>query len=373
MDSQNTPLHKNLWHRDFIALIIAELMITTSVYMQIPLFLQRYIDTTWLIHKELGIAVGLFGIGLFAIGPFTNWLIQHYRRNKVYILSTVGMLFVLLFISMLDYESRTTDSTFNILLYISCFLFGCFYSLSKRTLTGVLMIDKCESYNRTDANVAASWISRFSLSAGPAIAVVAMTMTNSVDTDIIANSCIIFAIILVCTVRFPFKTPDDNVNIISTDRFFYSHGIKYFLALAVIYIIIGLIISLERSVMFYGMLLGGFVVAMITGHYFVRSTKKISVIIGLIFMVVTFLSIALYKSNPYAEYMVPLFLGCSTGYIGSYMLHKYINASIHCERSTAISSYFLACEGGLAGGICISYMFFDNPYITQMHDLLQSL
>ena len=370
MDSLNTPLHKHLWHRDFIALIISELLITASVYMQIPLFLQRYIDTTWLVHKELGIAVGLFGIGLFAIGPFTNWLIQHYRRNKVYVFSTIGMLLILLFISMLDYESRITDSTFNALFYISCFMFGCFYSLSKRTLTGVLMIDKCESYNRTEANVVASWISRISLSVGPAVAVVAMTTTNNVDTDIIANSCLILAIILVCLVRFPFKTPDDNVSVVSADRFFYSHGIKYFLILAAVYAIIGMIISLEHTVLFYAMLFGGFIVVMITSHFFIRNSKKISVVLGLIFMLAAFLFIV-YREYPYADYIVPLFLGCSTGYIGSYMLHKYIDSSIHCKRSTAISSYFLACEGGLACGICLSYIFFDNQYISPLYDLFK--
>ena len=370
MDSLNTPLHKHLWHRDFIALIISELLITASVYMQIPLFLQRYIDSTWLVHKELGIAVGMFGIGLFAIGPFTNWLIQHYRRNKVYVFSTIGMLLILLFISMLDYESRITDSTFNALFYISCFMFGCFYSLSKRTLTGVLMIDKCESYNRTEANVVASWISRISLSVGPAVAVVAMTTTNNVDTDIIANSCLILAIILVCLVRFPFKTPDDNVSVVSADRFFYSHGIKYFLILAAVYAIIGMIISLEHTVLFYAMLFGGFIVVMITSHFFIRSSKKISVVLGLIFMMAAFVFIV-YRENTYADYIVPLFLGCSTGYIGSYMLHKYIDSSIHCKRSTAKSSYFLACEGGLACGICLSYIFFDNQYISPLYDLFK--
>ena len=47
-------------------------MITASVYMQIPLFLQRYINSECTIQKGLGVAVSMFGIGLFAIGPFTN-------------------------------------------------------------------------------------------------------------------------------------------------------------------------------------------------------------------------------------------------------------------------------------------------------------
>lgn len=347
-------------------------MITASVYMQIPLFLQRYINSECTIQKGLGVAVSMFGIGLFAIGPFTNWLIQRYRRNKVFIFSTIGMLSVLLFMSVYGYASRITETSSGTLLKISCFLFGCFYSLSKRTLTGVLMIDKCESYNRTDANVAASWVSRFSLSVGPAVAVVAMTMTDCIDTDIMANACIAVTILLVSIIRFPFKSPDENVNIISTDRFFYSHGIKYFVLLAAIYVVFGMIVSFAHSVMFYGILSAGFAIAMIGGHYFIRSTKRLSVIIGLICMLTAFIFIIMCRCLPFTDYTVPLLLGCGTGYIGSYVLHKYIDAGIHCERSTAISSYFLACEGGLAGGICISYLFIDNQFMAQFHNMLHS-
>lgn len=124
--------------------------------------------------------------------------------------------------------------------------------------------------------------------------------------------------------------------------------------------------------MFYGFLSAGFALAMIGGHYFVRSTKKLSVIIGLICMLTAFIFIILCRCLPFTDYTVPLLLGCGTGYIGSYVLHKYIDAGIHCERSTAISSYFLACEGGFAGGICISYMFIDNQIMAQFHKILQS-
>ena len=160
------------------------------------------------------------------------------------------------------------------------------------------------------------------------------------------------------------------MSVVSADRFFYSHGIKYFLILAAVYAIIGMIISLEHTVLFYAMLFGGFIVVMITSHFFIRSSKKISVVLGLIFMLAAFLFIV-YREYPYADYIVPLFLGCSTGYIGSYMLHKYIDSSIHCKRSTAISSYFLACEGGLACGICLSYIFFDNQYMSPLYNLFQ--
>ena len=120
MDSFSMPSHKKLWRKDFIILIIAELMITASVYMQIPLFLQRYINSECTIQKGLGVAVSMFGIGLFAIGPFTNWLIQRYRRNKVFIFSTAGMLSVLLFMSVYGYESRMADESAGILLKIFC-------------------------------------------------------------------------------------------------------------------------------------------------------------------------------------------------------------------------------------------------------------
>ena len=83
MDTQNTPVHISLWHADFWILAIANLLITMSVYLLIPILpVWMYSDTS-LSHRDVGMVMGAYGVGLFLLGGFCNWFVQRYRRREV--------------------------------------------------------------------------------------------------------------------------------------------------------------------------------------------------------------------------------------------------------------------------------------------------
>ena len=65
MNSQNTPVHIRLWHRDFWLMAIANLLLTSAVYMLVPTMPQWLVETQGLTIVESGIAMATFGVGLF--------------------------------------------------------------------------------------------------------------------------------------------------------------------------------------------------------------------------------------------------------------------------------------------------------------------
>ena len=107
MNTQNTPIHVRLWHRDFWLLSLASLLLTMSVYVLVPSFPVWLLETEKLSAAEVGISMAAFAIGLYGFGIFCSWLVQRFRRNNVCILSIatlIGSLSILYYIHGLRSE-----------------------------------------------------------------------------------------------------------------------------------------------------------------------------------------------------------------------------------------------------------------------------
>lgn len=66
MDTQNTPVHIKLWHKDFWRLCFANLLLMSSVYMlvfAIPYFLLQEKFQMW----QIGCVLLAYGFGLFCL------------------------------------------------------------------------------------------------------------------------------------------------------------------------------------------------------------------------------------------------------------------------------------------------------------------
>lgn len=83
MDTQNTLVHVRHWHREFWLIAVANLLLTMTVYILIPVM------PSWLMTEEnfssweTGLAMGAFGCGLFLFGSICSYLVQRFRRNIV--------------------------------------------------------------------------------------------------------------------------------------------------------------------------------------------------------------------------------------------------------------------------------------------------
>ena len=355
MDTQNTPVHISLWHADFWILAITNLLITMSVYMLIPILPVWMLGSAGFSQQAVGIVMGVYGIGLFLLGGFCNWLVQRYRRNRVCLWAIALVFLALLGCWLVERELHQSWLQYRVLLFLRL-VQGAGFGLVQMILSSTLIIDKSESFQRTEANHASAWFGRFALSLGPMLSIVFARTTFS---PILASAALaLAAYILLATVKFPFRTPDDGVKKISGDRFFLPVAKWLFLNLFLICLSVGILMSTQFTAMFYAMVMVGFAVALLAERFaFVDADLKSQVVAGSI-LIAAALVMILTRKQMIVNYISPVFVGLGIGLIGSRFLLFFIKLSKHCQRGTAVSTYMLGWESGLAAGLFVGYFFF---------------
>jgi len=353
MNSQNTPVHIHLWHHDFWRMAIANMLLTMSVYMFIPVFPLWLIAGGQLDTVQIGLALGAFGLGLYLLGAFATYLVQHYRRNLVCVFAILGMIASLALLYYLN--GRLASMCSFSLILAQRLAFGATFGLAQMVLCSTLIIDTSESFQRTEANHSASWFARFSLSLGPMVGLIVYPLLGFQSVLLAAGGCLLVAFILILLVNFPFRAPDDHVPMVSLDRFFLPHGMMLFVNLLLITLAAGLIMSLQLPVQFYSMMMVGFLLAILAQRFVFREAElKSEVVTGLLLMGAALLMM-LTRSQSIVGYVAPLFIGFSLGIIGSRFLLFFIKLSRHCQRGTSQSTFMLGWESGLAFGLGLGY------------------
>jgi len=357
MNTQNTPIHMRLWHRDFWLVAVANLLLSTTVMMLIPMLPKWMLYTDGLTTEETGVAMAAFALGLFLPGAFCSYLIQRYRRNQVCVWA---MLLLGLTVLPPLYVHHISYSVVVAMRIAQGFAF----SLAQMVLMSTLIIDTCESNQRTEANHSVTWFGRFAFSLGPLVALFVNHMIGFQMVLLVAGGCCVVAAMLVLTVHIPFRTPDDNVSIISFDRFLLTSGWPLMITLMVISSSIGLLLSLPLTMEFYALLMVGFLLALLAQRFvFPDAELKSEVVTGLILLIAAQLIMLFAPSSPLCS---PL-LGLGLGLVGARFLLFFIKLSRHCQRGTAQSTYLLGWESGLSLGVGVGYYAFSNSHVDLLH------
>lgn len=359
MDTQNTPIHIKLWHRDFWRLCFANLLLMTSVCMLIigiPYFMTIEGYRYW----QIGVVAGAYGFGLFLLGGFCSYLLQRYRRNRVCL---VSICCVAISLVALYYLETFWNIKFGFgVLVATRVVQGAFLGLAQMALTSTLVIDTCESFQRTEANYITSWFARLSIATGPIIAWLVDDFSDMHLIFPLASLLALGAFVLVSLVNFPFKAPAEHLPLFSYDRFFLPQGIPLFINIVLILIGAGMYFAIPHNLTVYLMFLLGLLMAIVAEKYvFADADLKSQALVGLVLMgAAEFISL---NDQDFAvEVLVPLLLGMGIGVIGSRFLLFYIKLAKHCQRGTSTSSFFLAWEFGLSLGIAIGFMFLEKAY-----------
>lgn len=367
MDTQNTPVHIKLWHREFWMMVFANLLLMMSAYMLIPA-LPPYLLQEGYSCLQVGCVMGAYGVGVFVLGTFCSYLIQRYRRNHVCQYSILAVALCVAAQYYLDFMINVKMEFWALVL--SRFAQGAFLGLAEMTLASTLIIDTCESFQRTEANYTASWFARFALSLGPVASLLIFKFFNYQGVLLASVVSALLSFLLISMIKFPFKAPSDTMSVFSLDRFFLPQGILLFVNLAMITCVIGMLLSLHETETFYGMLMGGFVIALWAEKYvFPDADLKSEVLTGLILLIASIL-IFFSKQQTAIELISPAMIGFSIGIIGSRFLLFYIKLAKHCQRGTSQSSFFLSWEFGLHLGLFLGIGFLGNHAVGALEGYL---
>ena len=353
MNVQNTPVHIKLWHRDFWLLSFASLLLTVAVYVLIPVMPKWLMDVEHFTPAQTGRAMGVFGLGLYVFGALCSWLVQQYRRNVV---CMWAIIFIALDVALLWYmdAQRTISVDFTIVM-LQRFLLGAAFGLAQMVLASTLIIDTCESFQRTEANHSVSWFTRFALSLGPLAGLLLYECYGFNGVMLASVGCAVGAFLLVKLVAFPFRTPEEGVHVASLDRFYLPHGTVLFVNFLLVSTVVGLLLSMPMQPISYALMMGGFLLALLAQRFVFRDAElKSEIISGLLLMVAALLILLVAPQSPIS----PVLIGLSVGVIGARYLLFFIKLSRHCQRGTSQSTYFLGWETGLALGLALGYGVF---------------
>ena len=363
MNAQNTSVHIRLWQYEFWLLAFSEFLLSMSVGMLLPTLPRWLSEEQNLSDMETGLVMGAFGLGLFVLGGFVSYLVQRFRRNLVCIHSMAFMAALLLLLYYLDTQ-RYQFADLSLLMLLR-FVMGAVFGLSQMVLCSTLIIDTCESFQRTEANYASAWFGRFALSVGPVAGLLLLRYADFGTVFLTAAGCAVASMVLVLLVKFPFRTPDDDVTVFSLDRFFLPHGFPLMLNLWLITLAFGLLLSLTLTLVFYAMIFVGFIGALLCWRFVFRDAElKSEVVSGLILFGAALLMLITRNGLPIVGYAAPVFIGLGLGLIGSRFLLFFIKLSRHCQRGTSQSTFMLGWESGIAIGLGLGICFFKEnaPY-----------
>lgn len=137
MDTQNTPVHLKLWHREFWMLALANLLLMMSAYGLLPT-LPFYLLGRGLDDMQTGLVMGIYGAGLFALGGFCSYYVQRYRRNHVCQYSILGLVLCMGMAYYLEFVLGV-EMEFRLLLLVR-FAIGAFLGLAAMVLGSTLAI-----------------------------------------------------------------------------------------------------------------------------------------------------------------------------------------------------------------------------------------
>lgn len=346
MDTQNTPVHIKLWHREFWMMAIANMLLMTAIYICVP-SLMAYLKEAGFTALETAACIGIYGLGIFVLGARCSYLVQRYRRNQVCLYAIAAVVATTL---CLYYAIQAHYASLLVVLALR-FLLGVSLGLAQMTLSSTLIIDTCESFQRTGANHAAAWFARFALSLGPALSLFVGQQWGDNFALLVSSALAVVAFILIAAVRFPFKTPADHVAQFSLDRFFLPQALPLFLLIMTITTIVGLLFAMPHAETYYGMIMPGFVLALLSEKYvFANADLKSEVITGL-FALAAAILLLLAPQPEAATYLSPALLGFGVGIMGSRLLLFLIKLARHCQRGTSQSTFFLAWELGISLGL----------------------
>ena len=237
--------------------------------------------------------------------------------------------------------------------------------VSQMVLCSTLIIDTCESFQRTEANYASAWFGRLALAIGPVAGLLLLRYADYGTVFLTAAACSVASMVLVLMVKFPFRSPEDDITLASLDRFFLPHGFPLMLNLLLITLAFGLLLSLPLSELFFAMILAGLLLAILCWHFVFRDAElKSEVVSGLFLIGAALLMLITRSTMPVVGYAAPLFIGLGMGLIGSRFLLFFIKLSRHCKRGTSQSTFMLGWESGISVGLGLGLVFFNGRFIV---------
>lgn len=352
----STPLHSSLRSINFWRVIIINLLVSSFVYMLMPLCPLMTEQKQGIPLETSGWMMLLFGLGLFIPGPFSSFLLDKYRRKDVCLWS-ISLLVLVSLLSMLELPVWT--------IAVLRFVQGISFALFHIALGSTILIDITISERRDLASFIYFWASRIALALGPAFGILALRPELWVYLKYFPVFCALVSVYLVARIDLPFRSPLEP-KILSFDRCWLWHGWPLAALLLPVTFSLGVEAAANLHPMFFVALLIGFLVSLIL-HFAVyyRADVRAELVTGYLALIIGF-TMLLVQDN---EMMIRVSAGLSgygAGCVSGRLQSFLTSVSKHTERGSAQGTYKLTFEFGLCLGFFVTCCW-GGAYLTGMY------
>ena len=336
-------MHSSLRSINFWRIIIINLMVSSLVYMLMPLWPLMLEHNESVPVQTSGWMMMLFGIGLFIPGPFSSYLVDKYRRKDV-CLWAITLLVLVSLLSMLELPLWAVGAL--------RFAQGVSFALFHIVLGSTILIDITVSERRDLASYIYFWACRFALGLGPAFGILALQPQLWYYLRFFPVLCGIVAVYLVARIDLPFRTPLEP-KVLSFDRCWLVRGWPFAVLLFPVTFALGVEMAGNLHPLFFVFLLCGFVLALIL-HFtvFYRSDMRAEIFTGYLFVFASFLILLTIQENSFTR-IAAMLLGYGVGCVTGRVQYFLTQMSKHTERGSAQGTYKLTFEAG----ICFGFFF----------------
>lgn len=365
----NETHHIKVWHDDFWKLNVANFLMAMAIYMLVALLPDWFDGYVELSGFQTALAMGAYGVGVYLFGPVCSYLIQRYRRNKVCILSMLlvaASMLGLAYLSENMAEHNLLRYAFPIVLGMR-FLLGAFFGLAYMVLNSTLIVDCCDTTQRTLANVVSAWSYRLAVVAGPLFGLLLERESGFLNAVYVAAFFCLLSVGILSSVTFPFKAPDDSLHVFSLDRFFRFSCMPLVAATFAVAALLGMLMVSSASLDVYLCLFAG-VLSSLAIQKFVYTGKcrtKTTVLCSLL-MLGSSVAVFCGFQDALLTKLSCLILGFAASSVLANFHLLFIKTADHCQRGTSQSTFILSFESGFSLGMFLALL----PYVAVRFHLL---
>lgn len=351
MYNTNNTVEHSFWNKNFVLLIISNMLLYVGVYMLFPV-LHSWITVRWgNSDLETSLISALFGIGMFFPGALNSYLIDRFKRKNVCTRSI--LLFALLGI-LYPYAEQEW------MLCVLRILQGALFGIALMVTGSTLVIDVTPSSRRSKAN----WVFAFSGALGMLVGASAGLFFSSLVplNSLIYASALLsgISLLLVSMIEICFRAPLEPP-LFSFDRFILFRNIPPGINMMTVPFILGTLIAYKNDSFFYLCVALGFILFWFMPRAFkVKMEGRLMVIIGNILIAVS-LYVLSSCGGIICTYVAGVVAGLGIASAMCQYLKIMIRLPMHCERGTGYNTYQLMWEAGIMLGVnvgcfvCVSY------------------
>lgn len=336
-----------LWHANFLRVVLANLMACISTYMffpVIPLFLRGNVGS---INEALVGTVVLFLAGWCLCAPFSNYLLDTFRRKSVVLCALAGLMGAALCLTM-DFPVWMR--------FVVRFLQGASYGIFQVALGSTLLLDLTDTRMRTAGAHVYYWFSRVAMIFGLFLGHFILVRWGVFVFIAVSLAFLACAGMLLLFLQVPFRAPLEPP-LYTTDRFWLVRGSRLFFSLFIVTFLAGFVLGQYQDALFYIFIAIGFWLSLLIHQLFLKERFQQEFAIGFFCLlagsVMEMLNLKLFDTH----FIVAICIGSGTGFVTSRFLLSYVRICGHCERGTAQSSYLLGWDAGILSGYSLSVVF----------------